>query len=43
VYGLEMSGSVDLDSYITTFNVLYGDDGHIFSFIEEYGQPKVNN
>ena len=42
VYGIEMAGSVDLDSYITTFNVLYGDDGNVFSFIEDNGQPKVN-
>ena len=41
IYGIEMSGSADLDSYITTFKVLYGDDGNVFSFIEEYGQPKV--
>ena len=41
VYGIKLAGSVDLDSYVTTFNVLYGVDGKAFSFIEDNGAPKV--
>ena len=41
IYGIELAGSRERNSYVTTFKVLYGDDGNIFSYIEEFGHPKV--
>ena len=41
VYGLEVAGSVDLNSYVTSLSILYSDDDHLFSYVEENGKPKV--
>ena len=35
LYGVIISGSVYMESYTTTFNVLYSSDGHTFSYINE--------
>ena len=51
IYGLEMEGSMLLESYTTTFSVLISLDGLTFSYItniishnyitNDYKQPKV--
>ena len=42
VYGLELEGSMLLESYTTTFSVLISLDGFTFSYIpDEYNRPKV--
>ena len=35
VYGIIISGSVYMESYTTTFNILYSSDDYIFSYVEE--------
>ena len=41
VYGIELAGSSEAKAYVTSFNILYSDDGKIFSYVEEGGGPKV--
>ena len=41
VYGIELSGSSEAKAYVTSFNLLYSDDGKIFSYVEDAGGPKV--
>ena len=43
VYGLEIQGSTVRQSYISSFSILYSDDGIIYSSIQENNQQtKVN-
>ena len=43
LYGVILSGSVYMESYTTTFNVLYSSDDYIFSYILDHNSeiPKV--
>ena len=41
LYGIEIAGSEVYDAYVTSYYVLYGDDGNVFSFLTENGAPKV--
>ena len=41
VYGIELSGSSEAKAYVTSFNILYSDDGKIFSYVRDGGEPKV--
>merc|ERR1712192_6799 len=41
VYGIELSGSSEVKAYVTSFNILYSDDGNIFSYVADAGVPKV--
>ena len=41
VYGIELSGSSEAKAYVTSFNILYSDDGNIFSYVEDEVGPKV--
>ena len=41
VYGIELSGSSEAKAYVTSFNILYSDDGNIFSYVEDDVGPKL--
>ena len=44
VYGLEMEGSVDEDSYVSSLALMYSDDGHIYhQYSSKENNPKVCN
>ncbi|KAI5641726.1 f5/8 type C domain-containing protein [Phthorimaea operculella] len=43
VYGVILEGSPLFDQYVTSYQVLYGDDGHTFSLVEDKdGKPKYS-
>ena len=35
LYGIVIAGSVYMESYTTTFNILYSSDGYSFSYIKD--------
>ena len=42
VYGLELEGSADLKSYVSSLLVMYSDDGHIYhQYVSKQNTPKV--
>ncbi|CAH2073181.1 unnamed protein product, partial [Iphiclides podalirius] len=42
IYGVIMQGSPLYDEYVTSYEVMYGDDGHVFSTVDgPDGNPKV--
>ncbi|CAG4913028.1 unnamed protein product [Colias eurytheme] len=42
VYGVSLQGNPIFDQYVTSYDVMYGDDGHVFSPVEDLdGSPKV--
>ena len=41
VYGIIISGSVYMESYTTTFNILYSSDDYIFSYIQENNKKDI--
>ncbi|CAH0722011.1 unnamed protein product, partial [Brenthis ino] len=42
IYGVVMQGSPLFDQYVTSYDVMYGDDGHIFSTVDgPDGKPKI--
>ena len=44
VYGLELEGSVDLKSYVSSLLIMYSDDGHIYhQYVNKQNTPKVTN
>ena len=44
IYGIYLEGSEVYSSFITSFKILYGDDGYHFSYIvDQNGEEKVVN
>lgn len=42
VYGVMMQGSPVFNNYVTSYEVMYGDDGNVFSTVDgPDGKPKV--
>ena len=41
LYGIIISGSVYMESYTTTFNILYSSDDYTFSYIQENNKDIV--
>lgn len=45
LYGITMQGSPLYDQYVTSYNVMYGDDGKVFDYVKskKTKSPKVMN
>jgi len=41
VYGVEVSGSLLTDEYVTSYKVAYSLDGISYSYVSYHGQPEV--
>ena len=42
IYGVIMQGSPIFDQYVTSYDIMYGDDGQVFSTVDgPDGKPKV--
>lgn len=43
LYGITMQGNPLYDQYVTSYNVMYGDDGNVFDYVKskETKSPKV--